>query len=271
MPAPERLPADARSAKVGRRVFRRTAILLAAALMVTIAAWPTTRFVGVNFVVTQQTLPLWVKAMEFVDRDVNLGETAHAVLGGIDGEEAQAAAALAWTRANVRSAPAGLPIVDDHIWHIMIRGYGTSDQQADVFTTLLAYAGVRAYWMLIGRDSGQELPISYVWIRDQWRVYDVTRGLVFRNAAGELATAVEIAGNHDLIRSAAAAAVNDVDRYVTHFAGYTAPDAPDVLRADQQMPGRRLWYEIRKPLGMQGREWRMRPSPAPARAEVRTP
>ena len=252
-----------------RRAFRRSAIALAlAAIVMTVACWPTSRFVGVNFVVTEQTLPLWVKAMEFVDRDRNMARAAHAVLNEIDGDEAKATAALTWTRANIRNAPPGLPIVDDHIWHVVIRGYGQPDQQADVFTTLLAYAGVPAYWALIGKQP-EEIPISYVRIRDRWRVYDAARGLVFRNGSGDLATPEEIAGNHDLIRAAAAPAVDDIEEYLTRFNGYQAPVAPDVLRADLQMPGRRLWYEIRKPLGMQGREWQMRPSAAPARAEVR--
>jgi hypothetical protein len=255
---------------VGRRTIRRGVIALGVvATVMTIACWPTSRFVGVNFVVTQQRLPLWVKAMEFIDRDRNMAETSRAILGGIDGDEARAAAALAWTRANIRNVPAGFPILDDHIWHVVIRGYGQSDQQADVFTTLLAYAGVPAYWTLIG-DQPEEIPISYVRIRDRWRVYDVHRGLVFRNTGGELATPEELAANHDLIRTAAAAAaVADGENYLTRFTGYRAPVAPDVMRADLQMPGRRLWYEIRRPLGMQGRAWQMRPSPAPTQAEVR--
>jgi hypothetical protein len=269
MPTHERLPAEARSAKVGRRSIRRVAIVLGvAAVMTTVACWPATRFVGVDFVVTQQSLPLWVKAMEFIDRDRNLASTAQAVLGGIDGDDAKAAAALGWTRANIRNAPAGMPIIDDHIWHIVIRGYGQSDQQADVFTTLLTYEGVRAYWTFIGTKP-DEIPISYVLIRDRWRVFDVARGLVFRNAVDDLATPEQIAADHNLIRAVAAPVVDDVEGYVARFAGYAAPPAPDVLRADLQMPGRRLWYEIRRPLGMQGREWQMRPPAVSTRAEVR--
>ena len=265
----ERLPVTAERATVGSRAIRRVAIVFGvAALMTTVACWPTTRFVGVDFVITQQSLPLWVKAMEFIDRDRNIAGIAHSVLGGIEGDDAKAAAALAWTRANIRNAPAGMPIIDDHIWHIVIRGYGQSDQQADVFTTLLAYEGVRAYWTFIG-PKPKEIPISYVLIRDRWRVYDVTRGLVFRNAVDDLATPEQIAADHNLIRAAVAPVEGDVEGYVARFAGYTAPPAPDVLRADLQMPGRRLWYEIRRPLGMQGREWQMRPSAVPTRAEVR--
>ena len=252
-----------------RERLRRAAVAIGlVGIVMTAACWPTSRFVGVDYVVAEQRLPLWLKAFEFVDRDVNFDQTADAVLGGIDGDEAKAAAALAWTRAHIKPAPPGLPIVDDHIWNILVRGYGQADQQADVFTTMLAYQGVRAYWMLIGTPP-QEIPISYVWIRERWRVYDVTRGLVFRNAAGDLATPDELAADHDLIRAAAAPAF-DAESYLSHFAGYVAPAAPDVLRADMQMPARRAWHETRKLFGMQGRVWQMRPSTVPTRAEVRT-
>ena len=251
------------------RNVRRLAV--AAALVATgftVACWPTSRYVGVNFVITQQHLPLWVKVMEFIDRDVNFRQTAAAVLGGIDGDDAKAAAALAWTRATIKPQPAGLAVVDDHIWHVVIRGYGESDQQADVFTAMLSYQGVRAYWTFIGTQP-EEIPIAYVWIRDRWRVFDVARGLTFRNAAGDLASPDELAANHDLIKAAAAPVVEDVDGYLSRFAGYRAPVAPEVLRAELQMPGRRIWFETKKMFGMQGREWQMRPSAVPARAEVR--
>ena len=234
-----------------------------------VACWPTSRYVGVNYAISEQRLPLWLKVMEFVDRDVNFAQTAAAVIGGIDSPEQKAEAAMAWTRANIKPAPPGLPIVDDHIWHIIIRGYGQSDQQADVFTTMLAYQDVPAYWMLIGKQP-EEIPISYVWIGDRWRVYDVTRGLAFRNAKGELATPEELAADHGLIAAAVRPHFDDAGQYAANFAGYRAPRAPEVLRADMQMPGRRVWYETRKLFGMQGRVWQMRDAAVPTRAEVRT-
>lgn len=224
----------------------------------TVACWPTRRLVGVNFVVSEHTLPLWAKTMDFVQRDANVSATAHAVLGGYPDAEAKATAALAWTRANIRPTPQGFPVVDDHIWHIFVRGYGEPDQRADVFTALLAYSDVPAYWMLIGEPPDQ-LPLSYVRIGDRWRMYDVTNGLVFRNGAGELATPEELASNPRLVAAAATAAGVDAANYDRYFKNFEPPKAPDVTRADLQMPLRRAWHEARSLIGMQGREWEMRP------------
>ena len=63
-----------------RRAVRRVAIAGALmALLVTVASWPTSRLVGVNFVVTTETLPLWIKAVDFIDRDLNVARMAQAV------------------------------------------------------------------------------------------------------------------------------------------------------------------------------------------------
>ena len=227
--------------------------------MVTAAVWPTRRLVGVNFVVAEERLPLWVKAIDFIDRDVNLARAAGGIVAGVESDELQALAVLGWTAANIHRQPAELPIVDDHVWHVIVRGYGEPDQQADVFTTLLVYAGIPAYWQLVGPPP-RELALSYVQIGGRWRVFDVAHGVVFRTAAGALATPEDLAADSTLIRRAAASRVQDLTAYQASFAGYRPPVAPDVLRADLQMTSRRFAFELRKLLHRQGRVWEIRSS-----------
>jgi hypothetical protein len=156
-----------------------------------------------------------------------------------------------------------LPSIDDHVWHIVVRGYGEADQQADVCTTMLVYGGVRAYWTLIGTPP-KELPISYVEVGGQWRVIDVAHGLVFRARSGALATPEDVMADHEIIRTAAAGVVSNLEGYMAYFRGYRAPIAPDVLRADLQMPGRRLLHEVKGLVGLQGRVWNIRQQSAAA-------
>jgi hypothetical protein len=222
------------------RARRRLAFAAAAMTVVmTIAWWPSRRSVGVNFVVTEQRLPLWKKVADFVARDRRLARASADLLGG-------------HADVNVQPTPPGAPVIDDHIWDIIVRRYGESDQIADVFTTLLAYQEVPAYWTLIGVPPDQ-VTLSYVWIRDRWRVYDVSHGVVFRNHEGDLATPAELAADPQLIADAAAAAKLDVPRYMKNFQHFTPPAVPAVLRADLQMPGRRLWHEVRQLAGIETR------------------
>jgi hypothetical protein len=251
------------------RLYRSRRVVIAAAvgvLLVTVANWPVRRLVGVNFVVSEVRLPLWAKAVDFIHRDANIDAVARAALAGAADDAAKAAAAFTWTRAHIRPQPESLPVLDDHIWHIIIRGYGKPDQRADVFTTLLAYADVPAYWQLIG-EPPEERPLSYVWIRDRWRVYDVDGGVVFRNRRGDHATPEELAADNELVRLAATQHGLDAERYAVYFKGFRPPRSPEVSRADLQMPGRRLWHEMRKLIGVQGREWEMRPQQTGSRLE----
>ncbi len=227
----------------------RAAVAGAIGVLVAIASWPTTRLVGVDYVVGRERVPLWKKASEFVERDSRLRQASREVLGGVTGSEAKATAALAWTRSTIRHAPAGLPVIDDHITSIIERGYGEADQLADVFSTLLTYDGVPAYWRAFGK-SPNVLPVSFVEIDAAWRMFDVARGLAFRNQRGQLAAIEEIAGDLTIVeRALHEAGIADPQRYLSFFRGFRASPPPRVLRAELQMPWRRLTFELRKVMG----------------------
>ena len=233
-----------------RRAVKRLAVAGGVVVLITVAWWPTSRLVGVNYVVSRETLPLWRKAAEFIDRDAQLRKISREVLGGINGHEAKVLAALAWTRANISYAPGDKPVIDDHIANVIARGYGQSDQLADVFTTLLSYAGVRAYSEPIGL-SPRVMALSHAWIDGDFRVFDVTHGLVFRTDGGRLATGADLARDHAIVtRAARASGIEAIHDYLSYFDGYRPRPAPAVSRAELQMPARRLWFELRTGFGV---------------------
>jgi hypothetical protein len=242
---------------LGRRLAAGVVLVAFGAALVTAAVWPATRYVGVDYVVSEERVPLWLKTIDFVDRDFNLARTARVAVAGVDGDERKALSVFRWTVRAIHPQPPQLPVVDDHVWHVIVRGYGQSDQQADVFTTLLTYAGVPAYWQFIGKPP-RELPLAFALVDGRWRVFDVANQLIFRNADGALASPDEIAAQPDLVRQAAVGCVASVEDYVAYFAGFEPPIPPDVLRADLQMTGRRLAFEMKKLVGKEGRVWRIR-------------
>jgi hypothetical protein len=233
----------------GRSARRVTIAAGVAVVLVTVALWPTTRLIAVNYSVSHETLPLWRKVSEFIERDRQLAAISRDVLGHIQTDEAKAQAALAWTRSQIAFAPHDKPVIDDHISSVIARRYGQADQQADVFVTLLSYAGVRAYWEPIGR-SPRVLPLSYVRLDDHWRVFDVTNGIVFRTGSGAIATPLDIARDPQIVaRAAGDAGIETIDDYLWYFNGYQPRPAPAVSRAELQMPGRRVWFELQRAAG----------------------
>ena len=245
--------ADVAATRAVRRVLLA---LVALAVVVTIANIPTVTLRGVNYVVAPRSLPLYAKALDFLDRDVNDRRLAAEITSGAATDEAKLRAAFDWTRANIRDTPAGFPVVDDHIWHIIVRGYGQDDQKADVFTTLLTYAGVRAYWILMSPPP--ELVLSLVRVDGAWRPVDVAAGIVFKTAQGGLATAEDLAADHSLAARQGPSQYRGL-AYARYFDRFQAPVTPDLTHAEMQMLWPRAWFSVKRWVGRGGTTWEMRP------------
>jgi hypothetical protein len=202
---------------------------------------------GVDYQVSARSVPFAIKTMEFLLRDAEYRRLAWEITRGLRNEEARAMAVLTWTREHIRPTPHGWPAVDDHIAHIIIRGYGADDQRADVFTTLSTYAGVPAFWkIVVAKQSGGKLVLSFVRIDGQWTVWDVERGIVLRDGRGRLAGVEELVTNPALLGSDGLVVYRGQPyrQYITD--GLASLTVPDTLRAEEQMPMRRLLAETRR-------------------------
>ena len=231
-------------------------LLCAAAIagLVAIAMVPVETRQGVDFSVNTYTLPLYAKALDFVQRDSGYARLVRRIVDKDASAESRALTIFDWTRKNIRDTPAGFPIVDDHVSHIIIRGYGQNDQKTDVFTTLATYAGVPAFWTLTQPPS-PTLILSFVWIDGRWRVFDVENGIVLRNRSGSLASAEELARDPSLVELVAANRMHRRKPYRSYFVGFRPSEPPDILRAELQMLWPRASNRIRRLVGLGRREW----------------
>lgn len=197
---------------------------------------------AVNFEVLTRDVPRYVKILDFLDRHYQYGEIAAGITRGLTSDRERVLAVFEWTQRNIRLTPAGWPIVDDHILHIIIRGHGAGEQPADVFTTLATYADIPAYW----RTLPNGWVLSFARIDGKWRVFDLANGKVFRNTRGDLATLEELATNPDVWIGA-----EPEDRLrLAASSGYLSDvSVPRPLRAELQMPWPRLAYEVRQAIG----------------------
>ncbi len=164
-------------------------VILVVAVLGALALWPLPTYQGVNYEVTRHTIPAYVKAMEFITRHWRYRELAHRIVAEKQPRLHPVNAIYAWTRQHIKPPPAHFPLVDDHIWHIIVRGYGSLDQRADVFTTLCSYAGFPAFWRTVSSADGKRKRIlSFVRLADGWAVFAVAEGWVFRDDQGRLLT-----------------------------------------------------------------------------------
>ena len=215
-----------------------------------VANWPVTTRQGVNFEVSSHRLPLYLKAFEFLSRSAQYQQVAAEITRASSTDEQRAVAVFDWTSRRIMRTPDGWPIVDDHILNIIIRGYGTNDQRADVFATLLTYAGVPAFWQKMRAPEAHEgIILTFVLVDGRWRVVDVANELLFRNVRGELATLEELTSTPALVAAAGGAITIGTTPYPDVIAGLRMPAVPQTLRAELQMPGRRVLYEAKRALG----------------------
>ena len=119
----------------------------AAVVVTVIAVWPVTTRSGINYQVSTRRLTLFEKTVDFVSRDLQGWRIAREVVGDTADPETRLTRIFAWAVAHVQPTPPGFPIVDDHVLHTIIRGYGTPDQQAEVLALLANYSGCPATGM----------------------------------------------------------------------------------------------------------------------------
>jgi hypothetical protein len=123
--------------KIGVPVW---AAFVVAAALAGIAHWPTTTRYGIDFQAHRRTIPLYQKSIEFVSRDLQIGTLARQIADGAASDPEIVERVFDWVRRNVRPVPEAFPIVDDHVWNTIVRGYGADDQRTEVFTLLTSYA-----------------------------------------------------------------------------------------------------------------------------------
>lgn len=236
--------------------YRRRTVWLTVAgvgfVLAMVARVPVTTLQGVNFEVTAHRLPLYLKTFEFLDRDAQYRNLAAEVTRGAASDQQRALAIYEWTIHRIQPAPDAWQILDDHILNIIIRGYGTSDQRADVFATLVTYAGVPAFWQhLQVPDTNDALLLTFVQIDGRWVVFDVANRLIFWNVQGQLASLEDLRDGRATVPAAAQKIFVKTTLYSQVITQLRMPAIPRPLRAELQMPWPRLWDSSKRAVGLE--------------------
>jgi len=195
---------------------------------------------GVNYKVREVKMPLYLKLLDFFDRHFNYKLLVKEIVKGAESNEEKALMLFKWTCGNIKDLPSGLPVMDDHVWYTIIRGYGVSDQSSDVFTTLCNYAGLDAFLVRIGTER---IPLSFVKLKDRWRVFDPYHGTYFKDEKENIADVDTVKSNNWKIEYLKEKPNLD---YAELFQSLPSIKAVGLRRASIQSPLNRLSYEISK-------------------------
>jgi hypothetical protein len=207
---------------------------------------------GVNYRVTSYSIPAYVKALEFIQRHFRYQLLASTICAGKASDVDCMLAIFDWTHQNVPPTPAEWPVVDDHVFNIVIRGHGKGDQIADVFATLSTYAGMPAFWREVNapyRDG--TLTLAFVRLGGGWIPLDVENHVTFRHPDGQMARVNELVADPRLVDEGTRGVLPGGLEYSDFVSKETLVPflAPVPLKADLQKPWPRLKYEIRRVVG----------------------
>ena len=216
----------------------------AAAALIVAACWPVTTRYGVNYRWSSRTITLFEKSVHFISRDLQTRRLVKELLRGVRPGDPALMRLFEWTVANIHPTPEGLPVVDDHPLHILIRGYGAEDQRTEAFALLASYAGFPSAAVTLrapGTDAG--LLVAAVRAGSQTFIFDVINGVAFQDEQGRFVDLMELSRNPLPARRAAgdltvagipyARFFEEADRHVTSFD-----------RMEAQKPWSRLRQEV---------------------------
>jgi transglutaminase-like putative cysteine protease len=233
---------------------RKRAVLLtliAVAVSQVVWHWPVHTRQGVNFEVTRHPLPLALKLFGFLSRDLEFRQLASRLTRGIRDDETKVLRLYEWVRAHVvAGTPPGLSVVDDHVWNIIVRGYGEPDQLADALATLCAYAGIPAELAMLGPPDGRVIhAVAMVKLDGRWCPLDPFYGIVMRYPDGPLMSREELLADPTLLRDAARGLTVEGMEYAHLYAWLPQIRAGAELRPYRHMPLWRTWYQARHAVG----------------------
>ncbi|MEW6409542.1 MAG: transglutaminase-like domain-containing protein [Nitrospirota bacterium] len=203
--------------------------------------------VGINYYVHEKKIPLFNKLVHFVSRDLQYKEIIGEILKPDMDDKDKIMAIYKWTIDNTRLHPPNMPVVDDHVAHVIIRGYGDSDQIADVFATLCAYADIPAFMRFISPKNRKErLGIAFVKHKGKWIVFDPAHRNIFVNSRNEWAGVEEIISDISIVKMAKNQPVVNGLPYSDYFNNLKPVKDIGLTKTEAQMPCKRLKYEVMK-------------------------
>ena len=208
---------------------------------------------GRDYKIYTVKMPLYLKLFDFFDRHYNYIRLEKQITAGAKTDEEKVLRIFEWTHRNIKPAPEGYPIIDDHVWSIIVRGYGVGDQFSDVFTTLCNYSGIEAFFSaMYAQDRRKQMTLSFCRLKTGWAIFDPYHGVYFKNKDGIIATVDEIKKeNWEAIY------IDDAGRgtdFKSLFNDLGNIKGIGLNRANIQSPLRRLMFAVKEALGLVPKE-----------------
>ncbi|MBT5631574.1 MAG: hypothetical protein HOJ13_02480 [Nitrospina sp.] len=201
---------------------------------------------GVNYHVSEIEIPLYLKVLNFYDRHFNYKWLVERLTKNQETKEEKVFRLFQWTHETIQRQPESLPIMDDHVWNVYVRGYGVEDNFHDLFATLCNYIEVDgAFIRLNSKNSKIQLGMSVIKLEKGWVLFDPYRGGYFLNKLGTWATIEDINQNNWKLEKLGTTEISE-SVYTPYFQNLSSMDDIGLVRANIQSPVNRLLKAVQQ-------------------------
>jgi hypothetical protein len=227
------------------KIFIISLLLLLLLAMITVFNMKAITRQGINYHVTEIEIPLYLKVLNFFDRHFNYKWLAKRITNNQQTKEEKVFRLFQWTHETIQPQPESLPVMDDHVWNVYVRGYGVSDNFQDLFTTLCNYIGVDSFFLWLKAKDNGTFPMSFVKLDRGWVMFDPYKGVYFFNSNGEWATVEDINKKNWEMKKIGSAEISD-SFYKPYLNNLPNIDKVKLGRANTQSPFNRLLMAIQQ-------------------------
>ncbi|SVC07918.1 uncharacterized protein METZ01_LOCUS260772, partial [marine metagenome] len=130
----------------------------------------TTRFIGINYKVSEYQIPIYLKILDFYDRHYNYKYLAKNINKNTNSEKDIILNTTKWIKNNIRKIPEGVDVVDSHPLTIFERRLGADDQFSDLLSVLLVYSNIDSFFIM--KFNQYWHPLTFFKFNDYWSIID---------------------------------------------------------------------------------------------------
>ena len=150
----------------------------------------TTRFIGINYKVSEYQIPIYLKILDFYDRHYNYKYLVKKINENIDDEKDIILNTTKWIKNNIKKIPTDVDIIDSHPLTIIERRLGTDDQFSDLLSVLLVYENIDSFF--VSKFNQIWHPLTFFKIDNYWSLIDPYYGICFTNNENSFASIEDI-------------------------------------------------------------------------------
>jgi len=151
------------------------------------------QLIGINHLVTEYEIPLYLKLYNFYGRHLNYEYLVSEITKNSNSEQDKVIDISKWINNSIKKLPNNVDIVDSHPLTIAERRLGNKVQFSDLLSVMLVYADIDSFFWSDEKIHGDVL--TFYKIGDQWSVIDPYYGILFINTERTIASIKELKNN----------------------------------------------------------------------------